>query len=81
MRHKKNTCIWLLKYILSIYSSNVFKPIRTYGFLSKNTLFAEVHIKNSFVQQKFIMLTKLLQNTEGKNISFYILSIVRICFV
>ena len=81
MRHKKNIRIQLLKYILSISSSNVFNQFEHTGFWAKTHSFAEVHIKKSFVKQKFIMLTKLLQNTEGKNISFYIVSMVRNCFV
>ena len=77
MRPRQNMCIWLLTYILSIYSNNVFNASRTYGFLHKTHYFAEVHIiKTHFVQKNYILLTKLLQNAEGKNVSLCSLSVV-----
>ena len=54
IRPIQNLCLWLLKYILSIYSNSVFKGGRTYGFLRKNPLFAEVHIKKTrFIKQRY----------------------------
>ena len=81
MRPRQIMCIWLLTYILSIYSNNVFNASRTYGFPHKTRYFAEVHIiKTHFVQKNYILLTKLLQNAEGKNVSLCSVSVVTNCF-
>ena len=66
------------KYILSIYSNNIFKASRTYWFLCKKTYcIAEVYVtENTSCTTKIILLAKVLQSRKGKYVSLCIVPIV-----
>jgi len=65
MRLRQNLLVWLLKYIVSIYSNDAFEANRTYGFLSKTHCIANVHITRTHcVANVHITKTHSIENVH-----------------